>query len=194
MERQHIVFIAAAAAVFGALIVVGLFFNPLKSGNSVAGSNNNSNDPNVITARIGHRVDIRYSSSVVGLIEKLPSRNNLTLEVSSQLHNTNLAGLGGEIRYSNEIITYVQNGEEKSVAGDDFKSIEYKFAPDTGNKTTYTYENVEYRPTGDTSQLVTSFVPLPSAKVGDKYTVKIILDTGGIINYAVGEKTIEIVP
>jgi hypothetical protein len=194
LERQHIVFIAAAAAIFGALIVVGLFFSPLKSDNSVAGSNNNgSNDPNVIQARIGYRIDIRYSSTVVGLIEKLPSRNNLTLEVSSQLHNTNLAGLKGEIRYTDELITYVQNGEKKTVKGDDFSSVQYRFAPDKGNMTTYNYQNVEYRSTGDNSQLVASFTPLPSAKVGDRYIVKLVLDAG-TINYAIGEKTIEIVP
>ena len=194
MERQHIIFIAAAAAIFGTLLVVGLFLNPLKSDNSVAGSNNNSsNDPNVIQARIGYRVDVRYSSSVVGLIEKLPSRNNLTLEVSSQLHNTNLAGLKGEIRYSGELITYVQNGEKRTVKGEDFSSVQYRFAPDKGNMTTYSYQNVEYRPTGDNSQLVASFTPLSSAKVGDRYTVKLVLDAG-TINYAIGEKTIEIVP
>lgn len=194
MERQHIVFIAAAAAIFGALLVVGLFFNPLKGDSSVAGNNNNtSNDPNVIKARIGYRLDIRYSSAVVGLIEKLPSRNNLTLEVSSQLHNTNLAGLKGEIRYTGELITYVQNGEKKTVKGDDFSSVQYRFAPDKGNMTTYSYQNVEYTSTGDNSQLVTSFVMMPSAKVGDRYTVKLLLDAG-TINYAIGEKTIEVVP
>jgi hypothetical protein len=194
LERQHIVFIAAAAAIFGALIVVGLFFNPLKSDSSVAGNNNDtSNDPNVIKARIGYRLDIRYSSAVVGLIEKLPSKNNLTLEVSSQLHNTNLAGLKGEIRYTGELITYVQNGEKKTVKGDDFSSVQYRFAPDKGNMTTYSYQNVEYTSTGDNSQLVTSFVMMPSAKVGDRYTVKLLLDAG-TINYAIGEKTIEVVP
>lgn len=193
MERQHIVFIAAAAAIFGALVIVGLFFNPLKSDNSVAGNNNSGNDPNVIKARIGYMIDIRYSPSVVSLIEKLPNRNNLTLEVSSQLHNTNLAGLKGEIRYTSELITYVQNGEKKVVNGDDFKSIEYRFAPDKGNTTTYAYRNVEYTSTGDNSQLVASFTPLSSAKVGDRYTVKLLLDAG-TINYAIGEKTIEMVP
>jgi hypothetical protein len=194
LERQHIVFIAAATAIFGALVIVGVFFNPLKSGSSIAGnSNNSSNDPNVIKARIGYRIDIRYSSNVVSLIEKLPSRNNLTLEVSSPLHNTNLAGLKGEIRYTGELVTYVQNSEKKTVKGDDFGSVQYRFAPDKGNTTTYAYQNVEYTSTGDNSQLVASSTPLPSAKVGDKYTVKLILDAG-TINYAIGEKTIEIVP
>jgi len=185
------VFIAAAAAVFGALIIVGVFFNPIKTS---AGNNNSGNEePGVIKAKIGKRVDIKYSANVIGMIQKLPSKNNLTLEVSSELHNTNLAGLLGEFRFSDEIITFVQNGKVESVSADTFKTIEYRFFPDQGNKTTYTYENVKFVSQSKDSQLVASFVPLSTAKVGDKYTVKLVLDTGGIIKYAIGEKTIEIV-
>jgi len=191
------VFIVAAAAIFGALIVVGVFFNPLKSNSSIAGNSSNNtntnNDPNIIKARIGYKLNIRYSSNVVSLIEKLPSRNNLTLEVSSPLHNTDLAGLNGEINYTGESITYVQNGEERTISGNDFSNIQYRFAPDKGNMTTYSYQNVKYTTSGDNNQLVASFMPLPSAKVGDRYTVKLLLDAG-IVNYSIGEKTIEIVP
>lgn len=192
LERQHFVFIAAAAAIFGALIVVGLFFNPLKSSNSASTPSNDNND--AIKARIGNRVDIKYSSAVTGMLQKLPSRNNLTLEVSSELHNTNLAGLLGEIRFSDEIIKYVQNGKVESVSGRNFKTIEYRFSPDRGNMTNYTYEDVRFVPETNNSQLVASFIPLSTAKVGDHYTVKLILDTGGVVKYAIGEKTIEIVP
>ena len=187
------IFISAAAVIFGALIIVGVFFNPLKGSSSVAGNSSNSTD-DVIKTKVGKRVDIRYSSSVIGIIQKLPSKNNLTLEISSELHNTALLGLRGEIRYTDEIITYVQDSKVKTVTDDGFKNIEYKFLPDAGNKTTYTYENVQFVSTGQDNQMIASFIPLSTAHVGERYTIKMSLDTGGPVNYAFGEKTIEIVP
>lgn len=185
LERQHIVFIASAAAALSALVIVGLYFNPMQS---------QGNDSNSVTkAKIGQEVHIRYSKSVVSQIQNLPIKNNVTLEISSELKNTNLAGLRGEIRYSDMVITYFQNGEEEIIKDEIFPTIEYRFAPDLGNKTTYSYKNVRFTDTADNPQLVVSIVPLRAAEVGERYTVKLIMDSGGPVKYAIAEKVIEIV-
>ncbi|MGI0014905.1 MAG: hypothetical protein ACREBU_15905, partial [Nitrososphaera sp.] len=75
---------------------------------------------------------------------------------------------------------------------DEFKTIAYRFLPDAGNQTVYTYENVEFRAQTTDSQLIATFVPLSTAEVGQKYTVKLILDAG-IINYGIEDRVIEIV-
>ncbi|MGI0013564.1 MAG: hypothetical protein ACREBU_09010 [Nitrososphaera sp.] len=189
MERQYLIFIVAAAAVFGALVVVGLYFNPLQTEGK---SDNGTSDPNTIKAKVGKEVYVRYSSNVVKMIQNLPQKNSLELKASSELLNTNLAGLRGEVRYTDMTIKFVQNGEEESVTDDEFKTIAYRFLPDPGNQTVYTYENVEFRAQTTDSQLIATFVPLSTAEVGQKYTVKLILDAG-IINYAIEDRVIEIV-
>ncbi len=186
MERQYLIFIAAAAAGFTALIVVGLFFNPMDS------EGDTGEDDGTIDAKIGQNVFVRYSANTIGLIQKLPEKSALKLEVSSELHNTNLGGLRGELRYTDMIIEYVQNGKKESVSEDDFDTIQYRFLPDAGNKTTYRYENVDFNAYTTDSQLVASFVPLSTANVGQQYTVKLFLESG-IVNYAPQEKIIEIV-
>ena len=188
MERQYLIFIIAAAAAFGALIVVGLYFNPLRTDDD---SGNDGADRNVIKAKVGERVYVRYSTKVINMIEKLPEKNSLELEASSELHNINLGGLRGELRYSDMTIAFVQNGEEEKMTDDVFKTIEYRFAPDAGNQTVYTYENVEFRAQTTDSQLIATFVPLSTAEIGHRYTVKLILDAG-IINYAIDDRVIEI--
>ncbi len=187
MERQHLIFIAAAGAAFGALIVVGLYFNPLRTE-----GDGGDGDPNLIRARVGQEVYVRYSYNVVKMIQGLPANNNLELRASSELHNTNLGGLRGELRYTDTAIEFVQNGEEERVSGEDFKSIEYRFLPDSGNQTTYIYEDVTFNARSTDSQLVATFVPLSTAKVGEKYPVKLVLDAG-IINYKIEDRVIEIV-
>lgn len=189
MERQHIVFIAAAGAAFAALIVIGLYFNPLKTD----GSNNSGSNDNAIKARVGEKVNIKYSSATVKRIQDLPANNKLRVEVSSELHNTNLAGLKGEVRYSDMSITYVQKGKEETLDADQFKTIEYRFLPDPGNTTKYVYEDVRFITSSPDAQLVVTVVPLTTAKVGERYTVELVGNTGGIISYGYGEKTIEIV-
>jgi hypothetical protein len=185
LERQHIIFIAVAGAALGALVIVGLFFNPLQT----KGDDSNS----VTKARIGQEVHIRYSKSVIAQIQNLPNKNNVTLQVSSELRNTNLAGLRGEIRYSDMVITYFQDGKEEIIKDDVFPTVEYRFAPDPGNKTTYSYENVRFTANADEPQLVVSIIPLKAAEVGERYTVKLIMDGGGPVKYAIAEKVIEIV-
>ncbi|HEY8140373.1 MAG TPA: hypothetical protein VIE86_04755 [Nitrososphaera sp.] len=188
MERQYLIFIVAAAAAFGALIIVGLYFNPLLTGDSGDGNS----DPNLIRARVGQEVYVRYSYNVVKMIQSLPANNNLELRAASELHNVNLGGLRGELRYADTMIEYVQNGEEERVSGADFKSIEFKFLPDSGNQTTYTYEDVTFNARATDSQLVATFVPLSTAKVGEKYPVKLVLDAG-LINYGIEDRVIEII-
>lgn len=188
MERQHIIFVAAAAGGFAVLIALA-YFNPFQP--SEAGENGNSSD--VIKARRGEQVFVRYSSNVVKLIQDLPSRNALELEVSSELQVNNLAGLRGELRYTDMEITYVQGGVIESIDDNDFKTIEYRFLPDAGNKTKYLYDNVDYIVTQQDSQVIVSVMPLSSAKVGEQYTVKLALHTGGVIGYAIDDKIIEIV-
>ncbi|MGI0025775.1 MAG: hypothetical protein ACREA4_11625, partial [Nitrososphaera sp.] len=112
MERQYLIFIVAAAAVFGALIVVGLYFNPLQSEGE---SDDGTSDGNVLEAKVGQRVYVRYSSNVIKMIQNLPQKNSLELKASSELLNTNLAGLRGEVRYTDMTIEFVQNGEKERV-------------------------------------------------------------------------------
>lgn len=188
LERQYLVFIIVAGVVFGTLIIVGLFFNPMQT------QGENPVSSNVTKAKIGQEVYIRYSSGVVSQIQNLPSKNNVNVEVSSELHNTNLAGLRGEVRYNEMIISYVQGGKYETVRDELFPTIEYKFSPDTGNKTTYSYENVRYVADGQNPQLIVSVVPLNAAEIGERYTVRLVLDTGGLIKYQITEKVIEIIP
>jgi hypothetical protein len=188
LERQYIIFAAAAAAAFAALIVLGLF-NPLQQSK---GDDDSSND--VIKAKKGEQVFVRYSPTVIKMIQDLPTRNSVEVEVSSELQNTNLAGLGGQIRYSDMEITYVQEGEVETINDNDFKTIEYKFFPDSGNVTKYVYEKVQYTASTTDSQLIVGVKPLSSAKVGEHYTVRLVLHTGGAIDYEIAEKTIEIIP
>lgn len=188
MERQYVVFIVVAAVAFGTLIIVGLFFNPTQT------QGKNSDSDNIIKAKIGQEVYVRYSSGVITQIQNLPSKNEVVVEVSSELHNTNLAGLRGEVRYNEMIISYVQDGKYEAVRDEVFPTIEYRFYPDAGNKTTYSYENVRFVPDGENPQLLVSVVPLNAAEVGERYTIKLILDTGGLVKYQISEKVIEIVP
>lgn len=188
MERKYVLIIVGVAAALGAIVIVGLFFNPMQTQGENTGSNN------AIKAKVGQQVYIRYSSNVIAQIQNLPSRNNVTVEVSSELHNTNLAGLRGEVRYTQYVISYVQNGKGETVTDDVFPTIEYRFSPDAGNKTTYSYENVRFVATAEDPQLIVSVVPLKAAEVGERYTVKLIMDGGGPVKYAIAEKVIEIVP
>jgi hypothetical protein len=188
LERQYKIFIAAAGAVFAVLIVLG-FYNPLQQ----SGADDSGNAPDVIKAKKGQQVFVRYSSTVVKMMQNLPNKNSVEVEVSSELQVTNLAGLNGEIRYPNMEITYVRDGKEETVNEKDFKTMAYRFFPDIGNKTKYVYENVDYFANADNSQVVVTVKPLSTAKVGEHYTVKMDLHTGGIVNYGIGEKTIEIV-
>ena len=188
MERQHLIFIVAAAVAFGALVVFA-FFNPFQQ--TEGGEGNGSE---VIKAKKGQEVYVRYSSAVVKLIQDLPTKNAVEIEVSSELQVTNLAGLRGEIRYPDMEITYVQQGEVETINDDDFRTIEFRFFPDTGNKTKYVYGNVDYIAKAQDSQVVVAVKPLSSAKVGEQYTVKMVLHTGGVVGYQINEKIIEIVP
>ena len=43
------------------------------------------------------------------------------------------------------------------------------------------------------SQLVVTVKPLSSAKVGERYTVGLIMHTGGVVDYSINDKVIEIV-
>ena len=189
MERQYKIVTIVIAGLFAALIVAGLYIRPMLSEAESSGTSNE-----VIKAKIGQTVNIRYSNAVAEMIQNLPDRNNVTVITSSELHNTDLAGLRGQLRYADMVITYVQNGDVESVTDDAFSSIEYKFRPDRGNETRYAYENAQFTGLRDDSQLVATVTPLKSAKVGEHYTVELRLETGGNVNYAIGEKTIEIVP
>lgn len=187
MERQYVIFIVGAAVSLGTLVIVGLFFNPLQTQGENAGSNN------IIKAKIGQEVSVRYSSGVVSQIQNLPAKNIVTVEVSSELHNSDLAGSLGGVRYNEMVISYVQNGKEEEVADEVFPTIEYRFFPDAGNKSKYSYEDVSFVATSDSAQFIVRVIPLESAKVGEKYAVKLILDTLGIVQYTVSEKIVEIV-
>jgi hypothetical protein len=188
LERQYLIFIIAAAAGFGTLIVVGLYFNPLKT----SGESGNGTDDDVIKAKVGQKVYVRYSSNVIKMIQNLPEKNSLELRASSELHNINLGGLRGEVRYTDMTIEYVQNGEQEKVTDDEFRTIAFRFLPDVGNRTTYTYENVEFIAQTTDPQLIATFTPLSTAEVGQRYTVKLVLDAG-IINYGIEDRVIEIV-
>lgn len=185
MERQYLIFIGAAAAAF-TLLIVFAFYNPLQALESKENSD-------IIKVRKGEEVYIHYSPSTVKKIQDLPDRNRVDVEVSSELHNTNFAGLRGEVKYADMSVTFVRRGEVETVTADEFQSIEYRFLPDAGNKTTYSYEDVDFIANSEQSQLVVAVKPLTTAEVGDQYTVKLYLRTGGIVDYAIAEKTIEMV-
>lgn len=187
MERQYIIFIIAAGAAFAALIGLA-YFNPFQQSEGEENDN-----PNVINARKGQEVHVRYSPAVVKMIQDLPNKNTVEVEVSSELQVTNLAGLRGEIRYADIEITYVEKDEVETISGDNFKTIEYRWLPDAGNKTSYVYENVDYIAKATDSQVIVTVKPLSTAKVGEEYTVRLVLHTGGIVSYEIGEKTIKIV-
>ena len=184
MERQYIIFGAVAAAIFGALALLWFFDIPLSGATGA--------EENVIEAHIGKRVYIRYSPTVIDLIQKLPSKNHLILTSSSELHNTNLAGLNGEARFGEVSMSYTQNGKVRNETAETFSSVEFRFLPDPGTNSTYTYENVKYFAETEDSQLIATFVPLSTAKVGETYTVKLLLD-GGAVDYAVNDRLIKIV-
>ncbi len=185
LERQYLIFIVAAAAGFAALLVVGLFFNPLQATPVDI-------DSGVTKAEIGKTAYVRYSYDVIRLVQGLPVKNILRVEAPSELLSTNLAGLKGEIRYSEMTIRFVQNGKAEEISEKDFKTIQYRFFPDPGNVTSYTYENVEFRALTTSSELVASFVPLSTAKVGQQYPVKMVLE-GGPVDIGILEKIIEVV-
>jgi hypothetical protein len=86
----------------------------------------------------------------------------------------------------------VQNGKSETVDEKDFESIKFRFLPDAGNVTSYTYRNVGFNAQATSAQLIASFVPLSTAKVGDEYSVKIILE-GGPVDIGIGEKKVRIV-
>ncbi len=185
MERQYLIFISAAAAGFAALVVVGLFFNPLQAAEG-------PKDSKIIEAEIGKTAYVRYSSGVIGLVQGLPEKNILRIEAPSELLSTNLGGLKGELRYNGMTISYVQNGEQKEIEEKDFKTVQYGFLPDAGNMTSYTYRNVDFTAHATSAELIASFIPLDTAKVGDEYPVKIVLE-GGPVDLGINEKIIRIV-
>lgn len=184
MERQYIVFIAAAGAGFAALLIVGLYFNPLRA--------EPEDDTGVFEAKIGKAAYVRYSGNVIGLVQNLPDKNILRIEAPAELLNTNLAGLKGEFRYTDMTIKYVQNGEQEEISQRDFKTIQYRFLPDAGNMTSYTYRNVDFIAQATSAELIATFVPQSTAKVGDEYAVKIVLE-GGPVDIGIAEKTVRIV-
>lgn len=167
--------------------MVGLYFNPLKTEGTGTPVNNT-----IIQAKVGQSVYIRYSGDVITRIQNLQDKNSLRLEASSELHNTNLGGLRGELRYTKMTVEYVQSGRQEKVDEKDFETIEFRFLPDAGNKTTYRYENVDFRSFTTDSQLVATFVPLSTTKVGQQYKVNIFLDEG-VVTHTFNERVIEIV-
>ena len=86
MERQYKIFLVAAAAIFGGLVIFGLYFFPMIK------ASEGDKDDSVINARVGQKVTIRYSDTVVKMIQNLPAKNALEIKTSSELHNTDLAG------------------------------------------------------------------------------------------------------
>jgi hypothetical protein len=189
LERQYIIFAAVAAAAFVALIVLANY-NPLQQSKG----DGNGNVSDVIKAKKGKEVFIRYSAALIKRIQSLPTKNSVEVEVSSELHNSNLAGIGGELTYTDMAITFVRGGEKETISDDIFKTIEYRFLPDAGNKTSYVYENVRYIGESQDSQVVLAVKPLSTAKIGEHYKVRLVLHTGGIVDYQVSERMIEIVP
>lgn len=189
MERQYIVFIAAAAGVFAALVVFGLF-NPLQQSEGDAPDTGNE----TIKVKKGGTAFVRYSPAVVKLMQDLPNNNEVEVRVSSELQVVNFAGLNGEVRYPEMNIKWIEDGEEETISEKDFKTIEYRFLPDKGNTTSYVYEDVDYIAKATNAQLVVAVKPLSTASVGDKYNVELVMHTGGIVSYAISDKIIEIVP
>ena len=182
------IFIIVAGAAFAALIGLA-YFNPFQSS---AGDDNDG--PDVIKVKKGQTAFVRYSSTVVKMIQDLPTHNDVEIQVSSELQVINFGGLNGQITYPEMTIEWVQNGEVESISEKDFKTIEYRFLPDKGNTTSYTYENVDYIAKATNAQAVVSIKPLSTAKVGEQYVVKFIMHTGGSVGYAIDDKIIEIVP
>jgi hypothetical protein len=86
----------------------------------------------------------------------------------------------------------VQNGKREVVDEKDFGSVQYRFLPDAGNMTSYTYRNVDFNVQATSAQLIASFVPLSTAKVGQEYPVKIILE-GGPLDIGIEEKIVKFV-
>lgn len=187
LERQYLIFIAAAGAGFAALIIFGVFINPLQ-----AAPEPPSVDSDVIEAKIGKTAYVRYGSGTIEQIQSLPDKNILRIEASSELMNTDLAGLRGDFRHTSMTIDYVQNGQHEKVDEKEFQTVQYRFLPDAGNMTSYTYRNVEFNIHATSAQLIASFVPLSTAKVGDEYSVRIILE-GGPVDIGIAEKKIRIV-
>lgn len=186
MERQYVIFIIAAGASFAALLVIGLFFNPLQA------QPEDSDEDGIIEAEIGKAADVRYSSGFIRQIQNLPDKNILRIEAPSELLNTNLGGVKGELRYSEMTIKYFQNGKLEQVSERDFETIQYRFLPDAGNVTSYTYRNVDFLAQATSAELIATFVPLSTAEVGREYPVKIILE-GGPVDIGIQEKIIKIV-
>ena len=187
MERQHLIFISAAAAVF-AILIVFAFYNPLQWLQA-----EEEEESEVIKIRKGEQANIQYSPQTVRRIQDLPDRNRVEVEVSSELHVDNFAGLRGEVRYSDMSVTFVRRGEVETVSADEFRSIEYRFLPDAGNTTTYAYENMDFVARSTDSRLVVTVESLNTADVGDRYTVKLYLRTGGLVDFAIAEKIVEII-
>ncbi|HKU49765.1 MAG TPA: hypothetical protein VJP79_07430 [Nitrososphaera sp.] len=186
LERQYLIFIAAAGAGFAALIIVGLFFNPLQAAEGP------KSDSGVIEARTGRTAYVHYSSGVIGLVQKLPDKNSVRIEAPSEILNTNLAGLRGELRYTDMTIKYVENGRVKEINEKDFKTVQYRFLPDAGNVTTYTYKNVQFNLQATNAELIASFVPLATAQVGQEYPVKMVLE-GGTVDFGIDPKIVKVV-
>jgi hypothetical protein len=186
LERQHFIFISAAAAAF-AILLVFAFYNPLQ------GLQAEPEGSEVIKVKKGEEVNITYSPQTVRRVQDLPDRNRVDIQVSSELHVDNFAGLRGEIRYSDMSVTFVRRGEVETVSADEFRSIEYRFLPDAGNRTTYSYEDVEFIAQSEESRIVVTVEPLNTAKVGDQYTIKLYLRTGTAVDFAIAEKTVEII-
>lgn len=177
---------AAAGAGFAALLFFGLF-NPLQA----APQNPTVNDGS-FEAKIGKTVYVRYGSSTIDLIQKLPDKNILRIEAPSELLSTDVSALNGDFRHTSMTISYVENGERKRIDEKDFNTVRYKFLPDAGNMTSYTYRNVQFNVHATSAQLIASFVPLDTAKVGQEYPVRIILE-GGPVDIGIEEKIVKIV-
>jgi hypothetical protein len=64
--------------------------------------------------------------------------------------------------------------------------------PDAGNVTSYTYRNVDFTAQATSAELIAAFVPLSTARAGEEYPVRIILE-GGPADIAVDEKKIKVV-
>lgn len=190
MERQHIVFIAVAAAAFAALIGLA-YFNPFQQ--TVDGGEEDDGS-DIIRVREGEEARVRYSVKVAQMIHDLPTKNALEVRVSSELVVTNVAGLMGQFTYDNYEITYVEDGQEETVTPEEFRTIEYRYNPDRGNTTKYIYNNVDYNIRSEDSQLMVVVKPLDHVKPGERYTVELILHTGTPVGYSINEKIIEIVP
>lgn len=187
LERQYMIFITAAGAAFAALLVVGLFFNPLK-----AEQDGPDAESGVFVAELGDTAYVRYSAGTIRFVQNLPEKNILRIEAPSELLNTNLAGLKGEFRYTEMTIEYVQNGSVEEISEKDFKTIQYRFLPDAGNVTSYTYRNVDFIAQATSAELIAAFQPLSTAEAGQDYPVRIVLE-GGPVDIGIEEKIVRFV-